>query len=141
MAREDGVAILVTTHYMSEAEHCDQIALMHAGRIVAKGSPMELKSSLVAEAGELLEVSSARPEETMASLAVAGFTGLALHGQRVHLLSRATATDELRIREVLMRSGIPVYGISPRSVSLEDVFVYRIEALERGVTTAATRVA
>jgi ABC-2 type transport system ATP-binding protein len=50
LAREDSVAILVTTHYMTEAEHCDKIALMHAGRIVASGSPDELKSSLVAEA-------------------------------------------------------------------------------------------
>ena len=141
LAREDGVAILVTTHYMSEAEHCDQIALMHAGRIVANGSPRELKSSLVAEAGELLEISTGEPEETMASLSAASFTGLALHGQRVHLLSRNPANDEVRIREALIRSGIPVYSIAPRSVSLEDVFVYRIEALERAVATPAARVA
>lgn len=137
LAREDGVAILVTTHYMSEAEHCDRIALMHAGRVVASGSPAELKEALVAEAGQLLEISTSQPEETMARLSAAGFTGLALHGRRAHLLSRAVTDDELRIRQVLGRSGIPVHSIARRPVTLEDVFVYRIEALESAEEKAA----
>jgi ABC-2 type transport system ATP-binding protein len=137
LAREDGVAILVTTHYMSEAEHCDQIALMHAGRIVASASPTELKSSLVAEAGELLEISAGQPEETLAKLSEAGFTGVSLHGRRVHLLSQAAARDEIRIRDELARWRIPVHEIALRPVSLEDVFVYRIEALERAAGRAA----
>ena len=137
LAREDGVAILVTTHYMSEAEHCDQIALMHAGRIVASASPTELKSSLVAEAGELLEISAGQPEETLAKLSEAGFTGVSLHGRRVHLLSQAAARDEIQIRDELARRRIPVHEIALRPVSLEDVFVYRIEALERAAGRAA----
>jgi ABC-2 type transport system ATP-binding protein len=137
LAREDGVAILVTTHYMTEAEHCDKIALMHAGRIVASGSPEELKSSLVAEAGELLEISTKYPEETMALLAAAGLVGVSLDGRRVHLLSKASSNDEARIRRVLTRSGLPVLEIAIRPVSLEDVFVHRIRALEQAEGKAA----
>lgn len=44
LAREEGVAILITTHYLSEAEHCDRLALMYAGRIVAEGTPAHLKT-------------------------------------------------------------------------------------------------
>jgi ABC-2 type transport system ATP-binding protein len=131
LAREDGVAILVTTHYMSEAEHCDRLALMHAGRIVANAPPAELKSSLVAEAGELLEILTDAPDETMKRLSAAGFTGVTLHGRRVHLFSCNVGHDRIRIHEELARGRIPVQEIALRPVSLEDVFVYRIQALER----------
>jgi ABC-2 type transport system ATP-binding protein len=137
LAREEGVAILVTTHYMTEAEHCDRIALMHAGRIVAAGSPAQLKAALKAEAGGLLEITTAAPEETLARLAEAQFTGVSLHGRRIHLLSRALAQDQRRIRELLAQYQIPVQDIAPRPVSLEDVFVYRVEALEQTARGAA----
>ena len=53
LAMEEGVAILITTHYMSEAEHCDHLALMYAGRIVAEGSPAAMKDQVEHEAGHL----------------------------------------------------------------------------------------
>ena len=137
LAREDGVAILVTTHYMSEAEHCDRIALMHAGRIVASASPADLKASLVADAGELLEISTRQPEEALATLSEAGFADVSLHGRRLHLLSRSVAADQLRIRDELTRRSISVQDIALRPVSLEDVFVYWVQALEREAGRAA----
>ncbi len=51
LARRDGVAILITTHYMSEAEHCDRVGLMHGGRLVELASPADMKRSLEAEVG------------------------------------------------------------------------------------------
>jgi ABC-2 type transport system ATP-binding protein len=56
LSREDGVAILVTTHYMGEAEHCDHLALMFAGRVVADASPAVMKAEVEAEAGHLFEI-------------------------------------------------------------------------------------
>lgn len=50
LARVEQVAILITTHYMSEAEHCDHLALMHAGRVIADASPAALKAALQKEA-------------------------------------------------------------------------------------------
>jgi ABC-2 type transport system ATP-binding protein len=51
LSRDLGVAILVTTHYMTEADHCDQLAIMYAGRIIANGSPVQLRRVLESETG------------------------------------------------------------------------------------------
>jgi ABC-2 type transport system ATP-binding protein len=73
LAREEGVAILITTHYMSEAEHCDNLALMYAGRIVAEGSPAEMKRQVEEEAGQLLAVTADQPGLALQRLEQAGF--------------------------------------------------------------------
>lgn len=131
LARVEQVAILITTHYMSEAEHCDRLALMHAGRIVADASPAALKQALRDEAGELLEVATDRPLAAMALLEQAGFAGVALFGRRLHLLARDADAATREIGALLAVHGIGLAGITPRAPSLEDVFVYRITALEK----------
>lgn len=131
LSREEGVAILVTTHYMSEAEHCDHLALMYAGRVVADASPEEMKQQVTAEAGQLFDLLTDQPGLAVGILAGAGFTGAALFGTRIHLLSSDLERDEHRIRQVLASQGVTVQALTPRSLSLEDVFVYRVLALEK----------
>jgi ABC-2 type transport system ATP-binding protein len=131
LAREDGVAILVTTHYMSEAEHCDHLALMYAGRIVADGSPGDMKQSVEDEAGHLFAVATDRPRMAALALRRAGFAGVALHGARVHLFGRDLIRDGERAAQVLASSGVHVQSMTQRALSLEDVFVYRVMALEQ----------
>jgi ABC-2 type transport system ATP-binding protein len=131
LAREEGVAILITTHYMSEAEHCDHLALMYAGRIVAEGSPAEMKGEVERDAGQLLEVATDQPGLALRRLKQAGFAGAALFGTKIHLLSIELVQDELRIRAALLTDGVHVQNITARPLSLEDVFVHRVMALER----------
>lgn len=131
LAREQGVAILVTTHYVVEAEHCDHLALMHAGRVVASGSPAEMKDQVEREAGQLLEVLTNRPARAMALLDQHGFTGATLFGTRLHLLSRNPEVDTDKIYRTLAGSGVDVLSVAPRPLSLEDVFCHRIMGLER----------
>lgn len=131
LARQDRVAILVTTHYLTEAEHCDRLALMYAGQIVSQGSPSEMKAQVEAEAGQLLEIVADEPGAAQQQLLLAGFSGVTLFGTRLHLLSASPALDELRVRQILATSGLSVSSIGPRPLSLEDVFVYRTTALER----------
>lgn len=131
LAREEGVAILITTHYMSEAEHCDTLALMHAGRIVSEGSPAEMKREVEREAGHLLEVATNQPGLALRHLGKTGFAGAALFGTKIHLLSADPAKDELRLRAALSSNGVEVWGVATRPLSLEDVFVHRVTALER----------
>lgn len=131
LARVEQVAILITTHYMSEAEHCDRLALMHGGRIVADAPPAALKRALREEAGELLEVATDRPLAAMALLEQAGFTGAALFGRHIHLFARDAHTATREIQAILAGRGIGLAGVTPRAPSLEDVFVYRITALEK----------
>lgn len=131
LAREEGVAILITTHYLSEAEHCDRLALMYAGRIVAEGTPADLKIQLEQEVGQLLEIAVDRPGAALTHMMAAGFSGAALFGTKIHVLSRDPSRDEARLREVLARVGLSVEAVRLRMLSLEDVFVSRVMALER----------
>jgi ABC-2 type transport system ATP-binding protein len=141
LAREEGVAILITTHYMSEAEHCDHLALMYAGRIVAEGSPEAMKEQVEREAGHLLDVATDQPGNALQELLRAGFVGAALFGTKIHLLAKDPAQQEARVRAVLSNTAVQVRGVSIRPLTLEDVFVHRVMALERqerGATTGET---
>jgi ABC-2 type transport system ATP-binding protein len=131
LSREEGVAILVTTHYMSEVEHCDRLALLHAGKIVADAPPDVLKQEVEAEAGQVLAVSCATPAAAMAQLTNAGFAASVLHGRRVHLLSRTPESDCARVVELLGSDEFGTVEVSSRPLSMEDVFIYRVTALER----------
>jgi ABC-2 type transport system ATP-binding protein len=131
LAREEGVAILITTHYMSEAEHCDHLALMYAGQIVAEGSPEAMKDQVEREAGRLLEVSTDQPGDALRELEEAGFVGAALFGTKIHLLSMDPARDEARLRAALSPKAVRLRGVTVRPLTLEDVFVHRVTALER----------
>jgi ABC-2 type transport system ATP-binding protein len=131
LAREEEVAILVTTHYMTEAEHCDHLALMYAGRIVAEGSPSDMKNQVEQEAGRLLEIETEIPGRALRRLKEAGFSEAALYGTKIHLLSRHHTEDEARLRTVLSSDGMRVKAIGGRPLSLEDVFVHRVMTLEQ----------
>lgn len=131
LAREDGVAILITTHYMSEAEHCDNLALMYAGRIVAEGSPAEMKRQVQQEAGRLFEIVADQPRKALVHVQQAGFHGAALFGTKLHFFWRDPLRDIACAREALEGSGVRVASINERPLSLEDVFVYRVMALEQ----------
>lgn len=134
LAREDGVAILVTTHHMSEAEHCDRLALMYAGRIVADAPPEALKGALEAEVGRLLELDVADAARTLALVREAGFVEAYVYGAHVRLFSRAPEADSARIRALLAAAGVVLRAVAPQPLSMEDVFVYRVTALERAAS-------
>lgn len=131
LARREGVAILVTTHYMSEAERCDNVGLMHGGRLVDVASPEDMKHTVEAQAGQLLELEVERPALALDLLRTAGFAEATLHGARIHLYSRDSERDRVRVVCALEPRGLRLNRIAPVAVSLEDVFIYRIAALER----------
>jgi ABC-type multidrug transport system ATPase subunit len=126
LARVEQVAILITTHYMNEAEHCDHLALMHAGRIIADASPAALKAALQQEARQVLDIAAEPVLPALEALEQAGFADAALFGKRIHLLARDAAATEARIRTLFAERGFQLLDIVPRSPTLEDVFVHRI---------------
>lgn len=131
LSRQENVAILVTTHYMSEAEHCDHLVLMYAGRVVEDATPVAMKQKLQAEAGQLLEIHTDRPLIALDRMENSGFAGAALFGKRIHLFARNPETAEARIRALLTTEGVEIFAINERPPTMEDVFVYRVLALER----------
>ncbi|MGE0643292.1 MAG: ATP-binding cassette domain-containing protein [Nitrospira sp.] len=137
LAREDGVAILITTHSMSEAEHCDNLALMYAGRIVAEGSPVDMKRQVQHEAGRLFEVVADQPAKALVHLQQAGFHGAALFGNKLHVFCRDPLRDKACACQALESSGVRVTSVNERPLSLEDVFVYRVMELEQAAKREA----
>ncbi|WP_222610607.1 ATP-binding cassette domain-containing protein [Undibacterium griseum] len=128
LSREENVTILVTTHYMSEAEHCDHIALMFAGRVVADASPEQLKLDVEQQAGKLYEIHCQDAPAAMLQLQAAGFLNAALFGSRIHVLLPSPERDLQQITAVLGSSG--TVSILPRRLSMEDVFVHIVTKLE-----------
>lgn len=141
LAREEGVAILITTHHMSEAEHCDRLALMYAGRIVADGTPTDLKRHVEQEAGSLFEVVADQPAKALTHLQQAGFHGAALFGTKLHVFCRDPVQDKACACRALEESGVSIISVHERALSLEDVFVYRVTALERAAEVSVHTVA
>jgi len=130
LAKVEQVAILVTTHYMSEAGHCDRLALMYAGRIIADDTPAAMVASLENEAGRLLSIAADQPSAALALLQQAGFNNASLFGKHIHLLAPDVDAAEREIRELLGRQAITLMRSSHSAPTLEDVFVYRVLALE-----------
>lgn len=131
LAREDKVAILVTTHYMSEAEHCDHLALMFDGRLVADAGPSAMKRDLEISAGSLLAIGTDQPYAAMDLLEAGGIEGAALYGKKIHLLSHDTEALIEKIKGLFKTKGLRMTSAARRPLSMEDVFVNRVLALEK----------
>jgi drug efflux transport system ATP-binding protein len=123
----EGVTIIVTTHYLDEAERCDRIGLMHAGRLVALGSVAQLKEVFAGRA--LLEVAGPRPLEAQEVLERQDWVlEASVFGTRIHLVVADAEEGRRRAREVLEASGFRPVSVERIVPSLEDVFIHCIEA-------------
>ena len=136
LSREEGVTILVTTHYMSEAEHCDHLVLMHAGRVVADASPETLKQEVAAEAGQLLEIDTPNARTAMDRLVNGGFLEPAMFGQHMHVWSMSPTKDIPRIAGLLDLDPATIRNLD---LTMDDVFVHRIRSLERSIAEASKK--
>jgi ABC-2 type transport system ATP-binding protein len=118
---DQGSTVLITTHYLDEAEYCGIVTLMHAGRIVASGSPGQLKSERFP--GRLVEIECGDPEAALAILkATAGVEEAALFGSRLHAALAGGSPDGL-VEAALAGRGIEVSRAEAILPSLEDVFI------------------
>ncbi|HEY7911811.1 MAG TPA: ABC transporter ATP-binding protein, partial [Blastocatellia bacterium] len=121
-----GVAILVTTHYLEEAEQCNRLGLMVAGELVAEGAPSEVKA---AQRGHLIELITDRPQQA-ANLLEAEMEAwrVALFGDRLHVIVGSDALTGIEsLTGRLEREGIRVMKAYEERFSLEDVFIAVVE--------------
>jgi ABC-2 type transport system ATP-binding protein len=117
----DGVTILVSTHYMEEAEYCNRIALIDAGKLIASGSPGELRRHALG--GVLFEMECSAAGAALEALKQApGVNDAAIFGDKLHVLLH-DVSDAAGLRSLLAARGIEA-GV-PRAIppTLEDVFV------------------
>ena len=123
---ERGVTVFVTTHYLDEAEYCNDIRLIHAGRIVAGGSPRELKAGVIRN--PILEVSSGRAVDALEALRKEPWVlGTSIFGTSLHVSVADEEEGRRLIRERLAREGLVPERIDRIVPSLEDVFIHKIE--------------
>ena len=122
-----GKTVIVTTHYMDEAEQCGRIALMRTGRLIALGSPDELKAQAFPGPMVELDFKGPAPEDFVKELERApGLLELSPHGMRWH----AAFTDKAAMETAL--HGLPAGAArAPVKPSLEDVFIRLVEGAER----------
>jgi ABC-2 type transport system ATP-binding protein len=118
----EGVTVFVTTHYMDEAEYCGRLVLLYRGRIVASGSPSELKRE--AMKGELLLVESGQLGRALEALRTGpGILDAAIFGNAIHVTVTKAAEAIPVLKRYLSERSIAVSRIEPISPTLEDVFV------------------
>ena len=129
---DQGSAILVTTHYLEEAEQCNRLGFMVAGELVTEGTPSGVKA---AQGGRVLEVLADDPQRAVALLKTALEPWrVSLFGDRFHVIVDGDAQAAARdLTARLAREGIRVREAREEDYSLEDVFLV---IAEKGVVAA-----
>ena len=124
-----GTTVLVTTHYLDEAEHCHRLAIIHAGRLAAIGAAAALKERFSSR--PILEIRTSAPVAAMAALERhADVEKTSLFGTAVHAVLRTASTSPERISSLLREAGQHVDSITAVAPSLEDVFLDVVENVE-----------
>lgn len=118
----EGVTVFVTTHYMDEAEYCNCLVLINKGKMIAHGSPLELKQKYMT--GDLLLVECNEVGKALELLQTyKGIKDAAIFGNALHLVV-ANASEAIKgVNSFLIQHNITVAKIEPIHPSLEDVFV------------------
>jgi ABC-2 type transport system ATP-binding protein len=138
-----GITIFVTTHYMDEAEYCDRLALIYRGKIIALGTPGELKKEYMPEAVWELETDDLVHsldvlKKDVGAVRVADSTlrepplrEVAVFGSTLHVVTPKGADLESSLPSLLSAEGILTRRLEQIEPSLEDVFVSLVEEKDR----------
>ena len=117
-----GVSILVSTHYMEEAEYCNRIALINGGRLVAMGTPSELRQRSLG--GDLFEIDCVPLGAALKALGGAqGVVEAAIFGDKLHVVLGEGGLSAEELPRFLAEREIRVGSVRPATPTLEDVFV------------------
>ncbi len=126
---ENGASILVTTHYMDEAENCHRLAFIYQGRIVAEGTPHEMKEQQMR--AQVVEIDCDNIDAALPALRDAHlFDEVALYGSLIHAIGERAAQNIPRAREILAARGVIVQNVETIVPSLEDVFIARLRHVD-----------
>jgi len=124
---EEGTTILVTTHFMDEAERCHGLAILDKGRLVASGSPTEMKNSLPAT---VIEIDSDEARAVHNKLMpLQGIIDVTQLGTRLHALVEPEETDPLELISRVLKAQNLDANMQVVVPNLEDVFVMATHGL------------
>ncbi|OQY18310.1 MAG: multidrug ABC transporter ATP-binding protein [Anaerolineaceae bacterium 4572_32.2] len=129
-----GVTVLVTTHYMDEAELCQRVGFISEGRLVALDTPERLKQTQMR--GHVLEIDCADSETAMRVLLAAKGSGripfddVALYGAQIHAVVPNAESFKAPVAALLAEQGIAVKAVEWIAPTLEDVFISAVKGRE-----------
>jgi len=129
-----GTTIFVTTHYMDEAENCEDLAFIYNGRIIARGSPAQVKTAMMR--GQVLELNPDNPALALSALRAAQAAGalsleeVSLYGAQVHVVALAAEKIVPSIKKALKAAGVDPGPIAVIEPTLEDVFISCVRAAD-----------
>jgi ABC-2 type transport system ATP-binding protein len=127
-----GVTIMVTTHYMDEAELCQRVGFISQGRLLALDTPEKLK--LERMQGKVLEINSPEPDRAMRVLKAAQankvlpLEEVALYGAQIHAVLPGTEADREAVRRLLASEKIDIHSLEWIAPTLEDVFISSVRS-------------
>ncbi len=122
----DGITVFVTTHYLEEAEYCNNIILIDAGKLIAEGNPKELKSNYIKN--KILEIDCSHTVNALEILAKENFVeDTSIFGNSIHIIVNDLYHNKEQIREVLNRYSITTNRVEEISPTLEDVFIKLVD--------------
>ena len=124
---EGGTTILVTTHYLDEAEFCNDIILINAGKLIAQGNAKALKTNYIKN--PILEIESDRVVDSLEILEKEKWVGeTSIFGNYIHVILNDSTINEQHIYQLLQeKNGIAVKRVKKITPTLEDVFIHLIE--------------
>jgi ABC-2 type transport system ATP-binding protein len=128
--RED-ITVFLTTHYMDEAEHCDRIAIMDSGRIVALGTPEALKAAV---GKDRVQITTTDDEAAIAALRSRFGIEAGMHSGEVTF---AVADGERFVPRLFAELGVSIRSVSVASPSLDDVFLAHTGSTIRDAESSA----
>jgi drug efflux transport system ATP-binding protein len=123
---EGGTTVLVSTHYMEEAEYCNRLALMNRGRLIALDRPAAIKASMHEPLFDIETDSAVKAVEALKT--APGILHAGMFGRTVHAVAAAAPGAEERIRQALAVAGVAVVRLKRIEPTLEDVFISRVQA-------------
>ena len=130
-----GVTVMVTTHYMDEAELCQRVGFISQGHLVALDTPSQLKATQMH--GQVLEINTHNPERAMQILKAAQQGGvlpsgeIAFYGAQIHAVVPDAESIKQPIRELLEAEGVQVNNVEWIAPTLEDVFISVVTSDEK----------
>ncbi len=122
----EGITVLVTTHFLDEAEYCNSIILINAGKLIASGTPSQLKHDYIKN--PILEISSTNVVDALEAIRVQPWAmETSVFGTKLHVMVKDEKEGRALVERTLSEKNIKVQGTQRIVPSLEDVFLYLLE--------------
>lgn len=124
---ENGITVFVTTHYLEEAEYCNNIILINAGELIAEGNPKELKTNYLIN--DIIEIECSNPVKAMELLEKEKFVDeTSIFGNNIHLNVNSNYKDENQITNLIEKENrLKIIRIDKIVPTLEDVFIHLLD--------------